>query len=57
MPAAIQTAIDALVVAHQSNIDLSGDDRINAFRAEMLRRCPATVETTEPLPETIDRGA
>ena len=47
VPAAIRTAIDALVVAHQSNIDLSGDDRISAFRGEMLRRCPATVETPE----------
>ena len=47
VPAAIRAAIDALVVAHQSNIDLSGDDRINAFRAGMLRRCPATLETPE----------
>ena len=44
VPNAIQAAIDALVVAHQDNIDLSGAERIDAFRAEMLRRCPQTVE-------------
>lgn len=47
VPNAIQAAIDALVVAHQDNIDLSGAERIDAFRAEMLRRCPQTVENSE----------
>ena len=47
VPGAIQAAIDALVVAHQRNIDLSGDERIDAFRAEMRRRCPQTVENSE----------
>ena len=47
VPNAIQAAIDALVVAHQRNIDLSGDERIDAFRAEMRRRCPQTVENSE----------
>ena len=41
---AIQAAIDALVAAHQTNVDLSGEERIDAFRSEMLRRCPQTVE-------------
>lgn len=44
VPKAIQAAIAALVAAHQSNVDLSGQERIDAFRAEMLRRCPQTVE-------------
>ena len=44
VPAAIQAAIDALVAAHQTNVDLSGEERIDAFRSEMLRRCPQTVE-------------
>lgn len=44
VPQAIRAAIDALVVAHQSNIDLSGQDRLDAFRAAMLERCPNTVE-------------
>lgn len=44
VPKAIQAAIDALVAAHQANIDLSGQERIDAFRAEMLRRCPQAVE-------------
>lgn len=47
VPNAIQAAIDALVAAHQRNIDLSGDERIDAFRAEMRRRCPQTVENSE----------
>ena len=47
VPNAIQAAIDALVAAHQDNIDLSGDERIDAFRAEMRRRCPQTVENSE----------
>ena len=47
VPNAIQAAIDALVVAHQRNIDLSGGERIDAFRAEMRRRCPQTVENSE----------
>ncbi len=49
VPQAIRAAIDALVVAHQSNIDLSGQDRLNAFRAAMLERCPTTVEDDELL--------
>ena len=47
VPNAIQAAIDALVAAHQRNIDLSGDERIDAFRAEMRLRCPQTVENSE----------
>lgn len=46
---AIREAIDALVVAHQSNIDLSGQDRLDAFRAAMLERCPDTVEDEQLL--------
>ena len=46
---AIRDAIDALVVAHQSNIDLSGQDRLDAFRAAMLKRCPNTVEDAQLL--------
>lgn len=44
VPRAIRHAIDALVVAHQSNVDLSGDDRVNAVRRSMLEQCPDTVE-------------
>ena len=55
VPNAIQAAIDALIVAHQRNIDLSGDERIDAFRAEMLRRCPQTVENSE-LSAEIERA-
>ncbi len=47
MPLAIRAAIDALVAAHQLNIDLSGAERIEAFQAEMRRRCPETVESAE----------
>lgn len=43
-PKAIRFAIDQLVVAHQSNIDLSGDDRVNAVRDSMMRQCPDTLE-------------
>ncbi len=49
VPLAIREAIDELVVAHQSNIDLSGDDRINAVRRSMLRQCPNTLESDELL--------
>lgn len=49
VPVAIRDAIDALVVAHQSNVDLSGDDRFNAVRRSMLRQCPNTVESPELL--------
>ena len=35
----IRSAIDALVVAHQSNIDLSGAERLDAFRDAMRARC------------------
>ncbi len=44
VPRAIRAAIDALVVAHQSNIDLSGDERLQALRRSMLDQCPDTVE-------------
>lgn len=44
VPRAIRAAIDALVVAHQSNIDLSGDERVNAVRRSMLEQCPNVVE-------------
>lgn len=46
---AIREAIDALVVAHQSNIDLSGQERLDTFRAAMLERCPNTVEDDQLL--------
>lgn len=46
---AIREAIDALVVAHQSNIDLSGQERLDTFRAAMLERCPDTVEDDQLL--------
>lgn len=52
---AIQAAIDALVAAHQSNVDLSGAERIDAFRAEMQLRCPQTVENPE-LAAEIERS-
>ncbi len=41
---AIRYAIDQLVIAHQSNIDLSGVDRLDAVRRCMLAQCPNTVE-------------
>ena len=44
VPKAIRHAIDALVVAHQSNIDLSGEERVDAVRQSMLAQCPQTVE-------------
>ena len=44
VPRAIRHAIDELVVAHQSNIDLSGDDRVQAVRRSMLDQCPSIVE-------------
>ena len=53
VPQAIRRAIDALVVAHQSNIDLSGDDRVNAVRRSMLDQCPDTVEDAALLAELI----
>ena len=49
VPLAIREAIDQLVVAHQSNIDLSGEDRLNAVRGSMLRQCPDAVESEELL--------
>ena len=51
VPRAIRHAIDALVVAHQSNIDLSGTDRVNAVRESMLEQCPDTVEDDALLAE------
>lgn len=51
VPRAIRDAIEQLVVAHQSNIDLSGDDRVNAVRRSMLKQCPETVEDGELLAE------
>ena len=54
VPKAIRHAIDALVVAHQSNIDLSGDDRLNAVRSSMLEQCPGTVEDNALLAALID---
>lgn len=39
-PAAVRDAIDALVEAHQRNVDLTGDDRLNAVLDGMSRRCP-----------------
>ncbi|MYC00383.1 MAG: HAD family hydrolase [Chloroflexi bacterium] len=51
VPRAIRHAIDELVVAHQSNIDLSGEDRVNAVRRSMLEQCPATVENDALLEE------
>lgn len=53
VPTAIRHAIDALVVAHQSNVDLSGDDRVNAVRRSMLEQCPDTVEDDALLEELI----
>ncbi len=53
VPKAIRHAIDELVVAHQSNIDLSGDDRVNAVRRSMLEQCPDTVEDDALLEELI----
>jgi FMN phosphatase YigB (HAD superfamily) len=53
VPRAIRHAIDALVVAHQSNIDLSGDDRLNAVRCSMLEQCPDTVENDALLKELV----
>ena len=54
VPRAIRHAIDALVVAHQSNIDLSGDDRLDAVRRSMLEQCPDTVEDDALLDELTD---
>ena len=51
VPRAIRHAIDELVVAHQSNIDLSGEDRVSAVRRSMLEQCPATVENDALLKE------
>lgn len=53
VPIAIRHAIDALVVAHQSNIDLSGQDRVNAVRQSMLEQCPGAVEDDALLTEVI----
>ncbi|MCY3732926.1 MAG: HAD family hydrolase [Chloroflexi bacterium] len=53
VPKAIRHAIDELVVVHQSNIDLSGDDRVNAVRRSMLEQCPDTVEDDALLEELI----
>ncbi len=54
VPGAIRAAIDALVVAHQTNIDLSGDDRIAAVRRAMLEQCPSTVEDDALIAEVIN---
>ncbi|MDE2746596.1 MAG: HAD family hydrolase [Chloroflexota bacterium] len=51
VPRAIRHAIDELVIAHQSNVDLSGEDRVNAVRRSMLEQCPATVEDDALLQE------
>ncbi len=53
VPRAIRHAIDALVVAHQSNIDLSGEDRVNAVHRSMLEQCPDTVEDDDLRAELI----
>ena len=53
VPRAIRAAIDALVVAHQSNIDLSGHDRVEAVRRAMLEQCPNTVEDDALLEELV----
>ena len=53
VPRAIRYAIDELVVAHQSNIDLSGEDRVNAVRRSMLEQCPGTVEDDGLVAELI----
>ena len=49
VPKAIRAAIDALVVAHQSNVDLSGEERFDAVRQSMLEQCPDTTEDGELL--------
>ncbi len=54
VPKAIRFAIDQLVVAHQSNIDLSGEDRINAVRQSMLEHCPGIVEDEELLAALVE---
>jgi len=51
VPRAIRHAIDELVIAHQSNVDLSGEDRVNAVRRSMLEQCPVTVEDDALLQE------
>ena len=53
VPRAIRHAIDALVVAHQSNIDLSGEERVNAVHRSMLDQCPDTVENDDLRAELI----
>ena len=53
VPRAIRHAIAALVVAHQSNIDLSGEDRVNAVHRSMLEQCPDTVENDDLRAELI----
>lgn len=53
VPRAIRHAIDALVVAHQSNIDLSGEERVNAVHRSMLEQCPDTVENDDLRAELI----
>ena len=54
VPKAIRAAIDALVVAHQTNIDLSGDDRVGAVRRSMLEQCPSTIEDDALVTEVIE---
>lgn len=54
VPRAIRSAIDELVIAHQSNIDLSGDDRVNAVRRSMLQQCPETIEDEALLAELVE---
>ena len=51
-PAAVRDAIDALVEAHQRNVDLTGDDRLNAVLDGMSRRCPGA----SPTAATIERA-
>ncbi len=53
VPRAIRTAIDALVVAHLTNIDLSGNDRVDAVRRSMLEQCPNTREDDALIAEVI----
>lgn len=51
VPIAIRAAIDELVQAHQSNVDLAGDERVDAVRRSMLAQCPETVEDEDLIHE------
>ena len=44
VPQAIRHAIDCLVEAHQRNVDLSGEERLDAVRRSMRAQCPSIVE-------------